>query len=99
MIAQQVQDKTVILQPKGRIDTSTSPDLEQAVLAAFQAFPHVVIDFEQVPYISSAGLRVLLIGQKTAFSKKATFELMHVCDGVKQIFDTVGFSNVLTILP
>lgn len=99
MISQQVQDKKVILQPKGRIDTNTSPDLEKAVLAAFQSAQHVVIDFEQVPYISSAGLRVLLIGQKTAVSKKARFELVHVSDVIKKIFDTVGFSAVLTILP
>lgn len=97
VISQTVQNQTVILQPKGRVDTSTSPDLQKAVLGAFQSSKHVVIDFEQVPYISSAGLRVLLIGQKTAASKGGEFRLTHVPPAIMTIFDTVGFSAVLTI--
>ena len=49
-------------------DTNTSPQLQSAILDAFQRSSHIVLDFEKVPYISSAGLRALLIGQKTANS-------------------------------
>ena len=47
----------------GRVDTNTSPQLQQAILSAFQKSKDIVVDFLNVPYISSAGLRALLIGQ------------------------------------
>ena len=46
---------------EGRVDTNTSPQLQQAILSAFQKSKDVVIDFLNVPYISSAGLRALLM--------------------------------------
>ena len=49
----------------GRVDTNTSPQLQQAILNAFQKKKDVVVDFLNVPYISSAGLRALLIGQNS----------------------------------
>ena len=62
----------------GRVDTNTSPQLQQAILNAFQKQKDVVVDFLNVPYISSAGLRALLIGQKTAASKGGSMKLTNV---------------------
>jgi anti-anti-sigma factor len=81
----------------GRIDTNTSPALQEAITAAFKTGQSVTVDFADVSYISSAGLRALLIGQKTASSKHGEFTLIHVNDMVKSILDTVGFSKILTI--
>lgn len=82
---------------EGRVDTITSPQLQQALLQAFQSAKKVVLDFTQVPYISSAGLRVLLIGQKTAQSKRAKMTLTNVNATVQNVLDMVGFSSILTI--
>lgn len=82
---------------EGRVDTVTSPQLQQAVLEAFQGAQKVVLDFAKVSYISSAGLRVLLIGQKTAQSKKMSMVLTNVGETVKNVLDMVGFSSVMTI--
>jgi len=88
---------TVILHVDGRIDTNTSPQLQKEVLNALQTAKVLQLDLEKVLYLSSAGLRVLLVGQKTAASKKGTMELLHVTPTVKAILDSVGFSAILTL--
>ena len=70
----------------GRVDTTTSPQLQQRILQAFQKGSTVILNLEKVEYISSAGLRALLIGQKTANSKGGSMKLVHVCDGVMKVF-------------
>ena len=87
----------VTLVVDGRVDANTSPELEKAILAAFQTAKTLTLDLEKVVYVSSAGLRALLIGQKTATSKKAVMELIHVAPTVKTVLDTVGFSKILNL--
>lgn len=82
---------------EGRVDTNTSPQLQSEILGAFQEAKRVVLDFEKVSYISSAGLRAILIGQKTAASKNAAMELAHVPDMVMAVLQSVGFTQILTI--
>ena len=81
----------------GRVDTNTSPQLQQAILNAFQKQKDVVVDFLNVPYISSAGLRALLIGQKTAVSKGGSMKLTNVSDVVMNVLEMSGFSKILVI--
>ena len=88
---------TMTLQVDGRVDTMTSPQLQATILAAFQTAKTVSLDLEKVPYVSSAGLRALLLGQKTAASKGAVFELVHVTQPVMDVLDSVGFSKILTL--
>ncbi|MBQ2830039.1 MAG: STAS domain-containing protein [Oscillospiraceae bacterium] len=87
----------VTLLVDGRVDTNTSPELQKEILAAFQTAKTLTLDLEKVAYVSSAGLRALLIGQKTAASKGAAMELIHVTPTVKTVLDSVGFSSILTI--
>lgn len=82
---------------EGRVDTNTSPQLQQAILNAFQKNKDVVVDFLNVPYISSAGLRALLIGQKTAASKGGSMKLTNVSETVMDILNMTGFSKILKI--
>ena len=81
----------------GRVDTNTSPQLQQAILSAFQKKNDIVVDMLNVPSISSAGLRALLIGQKTASSKKGSMKLTNVGSVVKSVLDMSGFSSILTV--
>lgn len=87
----------VTLRIEGRVDTNTSPQLQKAILEAFRKTGQLTLDLEKVDYISSAGLRALLIGQKTAASKRGKMELCHVSPAVKDILDCVGFSQILTL--
>lgn len=87
----------VTLQVDGRVDTNTSSELQKAILEAFQSAKKLTLDLEKVVYVSSAGLRALLLGQKTAASKGASMELLHVAPAVKAVLDSVGFSKILTL--
>lgn len=98
MTIKSIQNGSIMtLAVEGRIDTNTSPELQKELLKAFQTTKSVIVDFADVPYISSAGLRALLIGQKTAASKGGTMELTNVSDAVFSILDSVGFAKILTI--
>jgi len=96
-ITKNVNGSEVTLVVEGRVDTNTSPELQKAILEAFQGAKLLKLDLEQVDYVSSAGLRAFLLGQKTASSKGAAMELHHVASTVKSVLDSVGFSKILTI--
>ncbi len=82
---------------EGRVDTTTSPQLQNAILQAYQKGTKLVLDFSAVEYVSSAGLRALLIGQKTANSKGGSMTLTNVPEAVLQVFQMSGFSSILNI--
>lgn len=90
-------ESTIQLAVEGRVDTNTSPQMQQAILQAFQKGKTVILDLEKVDYVSSSGLRALLIGQKTANSKGGSMKLIHVCESVMKVFEMTGFSDMLTI--
>ena len=97
-IIKSADSQGVVLSLDGRIDTLSSPQLQTAILQAFQHDKTLILDFTKVPYISSAGLRVLLIGQKTATAKGGSLTLRHVSDMVMNVLDMSGFSNILNIV-
>ena len=82
---------------EGKVDTNTAPQLQAKILQCFQKTNNLVLDMEQCPYMSSAGLRALLLGQKTASSKGGSMKLIHVCEVVMKIFSVSRFDKVLTI--
>ncbi len=90
-------ESTIQISVEGRVDVTTSPQLQNAILTAFQKGSKLVVDFREVDYISSAGLRALLIGQKTANSKGASMVLTGVQDSVMSVLKMSGFSNILNI--
>ena len=82
---------------EGRVDTNTTPQFQQAILNAFQKKKDIVIDLLNVPLVSSAGLRALLIGQKTATSKGGSMKLVNVSEVVMDVLEMSGFNTILTI--
>ncbi|MBQ9866303.1 MAG: STAS domain-containing protein [Lachnospiraceae bacterium] len=98
MTIEEIKGETSIqLSVDGQVDTITSPELQQKILTTFQKTKNVVLDLGHVGYMSSAGLRALLIGQKTATSKGGTLKVVNVQPAVMQVFNMSGFSKVLTI--
>ena len=81
----------------GRLDTASAPQLQAFLIPAFDEAKQVELDFAGLSYVSSAGLRVLLLGEKTAKSKDAVMSLVNVSDEVKAIFDMTGFTDILKI--
>lgn len=80
----------------GRLDTTTAPELETFTEKELADTQELVLDFEKLEYISSAGLRVLLKMQKL-MNKKGSMKLIHVGEIIKEVFEITGFMDILTI--
>jgi anti-anti-sigma factor len=89
-----------LVTPTGRIDTTTSPALEQHLGKLVDGGTRqVLIDFSGVEYISSAGLRVLLVLAKRLRSDRGLLVLCGLNAAVRQVFDLAGFLPLFTIEP
>ena len=88
--------ENLLVNPEGRIDTVTAPEFSKAINDSMEGVKNLIIDFEKVEYISSAGLRVLLSMQKT-MSKMGSMKLTHVSDVIMDVFNITGFVDILTI--
>ena len=87
------------VQVKGRIDSSTAPELGKR-LTAILAVPQVrvLLDLGQLEYISSAGFRILLLAAKRADENGSRFVLCGLSGKVRQLFDLGGFLDLFTIV-
>lgn len=92
------REPDTILAPQGRIDTLSSPKFEEALtpLVTTQDF-NLIIDFAGVDYISSAALRVLLIGAQKAKGLNGNLVLENLNESVKQVLDITGFTPLFNI--
>ena len=81
---------------EGRLDTTTAPQLEAELKGALDGVKKLVLDFEKLEYISSAGLRVLLATQKV-MNQQGEMTLIKVSDVINEIFEVTGFTDILTI--
>ena len=88
------EDLTFVL--SGRLDTTTSPELDAEVKESLGGIKELVFDIADLQYISSAGLRVLLSAQKI-MNKQGSMVVKNPSDEVKEIFDVTGFADILTI--
>ena len=80
----------------GRLDTVTAPELEAPVRNDLADVANLVFDLNELEYISSAGLRVLLLAQKT-MNKQGKMIVKNVSEEINEIFEVTGFSDILTI--
>ena len=84
------------LKISGRLDTSTAPELETTIDNCISGVEELIIDFEGLEYVSSAGLRVILKAQKI-MNKQGSMKIINVNDTIMEVFDITGFADVLTI--
>ncbi len=80
----------------GRLDTITAPELDEALKNSLDGIKELVLNFEGIDYVSSAGLRVILAAQKL-MNSKGEMKVIHVNDNIMEIFDMTGFADILTI--
>jgi anti-anti-sigma factor len=93
------KDKATVLVVEGRIDSGTSAELEKKLIAMIEAdgVKDIALDFSAMEYISSAGLRVLLMAAKKAGKLGGKVVLSGLSANVKEVFDISGFSNIFNI--
>ena len=82
---------------KGDLNVKTSPILEEELTKSISGVKELVLDFAEVEYISSAGLRVLLAMEKTMRRQQGKMKLQHVNPAVKEIIRLAGFLQVMHI--
>ena len=83
---------------EGRLDTNTAPSFQSEVEPMLGGISKLVLDFEKVDYVSSAGLRVLLTFEQEMEENGKAMELCHVNDIIRDVFDVTGFLDILTIV-
>ncbi len=99
-IEQLRQGDILVVAPKGRIDSNTSESLQAAITAALAAgMKRLVIDFAGIDYISSAGLRVMLIAAKRLGGGQGILVLCGLGEPVRQVFDLAGFLPLFAVEP
>lgn len=91
-----VENGTVKFTLAGRLDTYTAPQFEQEIKSSLEGVKKVILDFNELAYISSAGLRVLLSVQKI-MNKQGEMSIKNVNDDVMEIFEITGFSEILDV--
>ena len=97
-IAEVRQDGVDVIAPVGRIDTTTVGALEARLAPVLAvAVPRVVLDFSGVDYISSAGLRVLLVAARRVQAAGGRLALCGMPEPVRQVFQLAGFLPLFTI--
>jgi anti-sigma B factor antagonist len=80
----------------GRLDTTTSPQLEAEFKKSIDGVDYLILDFKNLEYLSSAGLRVLLTAQKV-MNKQGKMVIRNVNDTISEVFEITGFADILTI--
>lgn len=96
-INKKYDENELTLTLEGRIDTITSTDLDKEINDELGKFNSLIIDFTDVEYISSAGLRVLIANQKKLKADDIPLVIKNVNDTVSEIFRMSGFEKILDI--
>ncbi|WKY43090.1 STAS domain-containing protein [Eubacteriaceae bacterium ES2] len=96
-INKNLSDDKMVIALVGRLDTTTAPELEEAFNGVLDETKNVELNLKDMDYISSAGLRVILMIQKKVNAVGGSLVVKEVCDTVMEIFEMTGFSDVLTI--
>ena len=95
-IEKTVNGSELILKVVGRLDTTTAPELEGEINSSAEGINKLVLDFAELEYLSSAGLRVILQAQKM-MNKQGEMIVKNVNETISEIFDITGFTDILTI--
>ena len=96
-ISSSINDSEMTLVLAGKLTVNTTPDLEAAIGQAPPDVCDIYIDLEELDYVSSAGLRIIVAASKLASSRGGTLRLLKPQAEVMDVFDMTGLSEILTI--
>ena len=93
-------EEGIVVIPDCKLDTNGSADLQNVIDKIFneEANAKITVDFSLVPFISSAGLRVLALAMKKTKADGGSLELRNVSDFIREVFNTTGFSSIMKIV-
>ncbi len=97
-IGESKEDAVFVLQPRGRLDSANARSFEERMLAALeQGESALLIDFADLDYISSAGLRVLLVGAKRLQQSGGKIALCALNPNIREVFQVSGFLSIFAV--
>lgn len=88
---------TITVKVSGRLDTFSSPEMEKVFDELIPMKKAISVDLLGLDYISSAGLRVILMAQKKMNANGEVLKFSNVNEIIRGIFETTGFNDILTI--
>lgn len=92
-------DSVLTIVASGRLDSGTSRDFGSLLSERIDKGKHkIIVDFQELDYVSSAGLRVLVMAAKRLKKENGLFVLFHVGKHVREVFDICGFMKFLTLV-
>ena len=90
----------LVLTPEGRVDGSNSADFQSAVMERIdEGAESILLDFSGISYISSAGLRAVLILAKKLNQVNGRFALCSMRESVQSVFEVSGFVKIIDVHP
>ena len=95
-IIKTLNNEELVIVLKGELNTATAPALENVISTSLKIVRKLVFDFTELTYISSAGLRILLVSKKV-MDKQGDMIVRHPNNEVMEIFEITGFKDILTI--
>ena len=95
-INKKITGEKAVVELEGRLDTVTAPEVKKEIKNPEPEVTELVLDFNKLEYISSAGLRVLLAAQKV-MAKRGTMKITGANEMIMEIFEVTGFADILTI--
>ena len=99
-IIEQQEHGISIFKLNGRLDSNTSQGLEKKIFDSISSgSKNMIIEFKDLDYISSAGLRVILKATKALKREDGKIMLCDMQDYVKEVFEIAGFDSILPIVP
>ena len=96
---EQDQGGVIVLEPPGRLDSMSCRNFEARLLAALDQKGAVVVDCKGLEYVSSAGLRALLVAAKRNRTTGGRLALAALRDSIREVFDISGFTSIFAIYP
>jgi anti-sigma B factor antagonist len=97
-ISEERKADAVILVLSGKLDATTAKTFEDRILGVINSGTlRLVVDLSQLDYVSSSGLRVLILAAKRLQTVDGKIVLCSMKDHVRQVFDLAGFSSMLSI--
>ncbi len=98
IIAEARHDEALILQPDGRLDQDSAADFQERLVQAVSGPDKaVIVDFSMIPYISSVGLRAIMIAAKQSKVEGVSLSVAALTPTVNEIFEISRFSYVVNI--
>ena len=86
-----------VLRPAGRLDPAATRDLERAIAGALETVTGLLLDFADVTYIASGGLRVVLAAAKKMRAAGGAIAVCGLAPAVRRVFELAGFDSVIDI--